>query len=149
MARKNRTHVAVGDSPTPPGLKPKYLTKQEFGRRVYTLMANKGWNQSELARAAKIARDDVSRYVRGVSLPTDEKLKALTRALGVEVENLLPNYVAHAIEDDHPPFMMKTSNANPNVVWLQVNRMVMLPTALKIAELLNNDNAPHGQASSR
>ena len=46
-------------------LSQKVLQKQEFGRRVYALMMEKPWTQSELARASGLGRDSISQYVRG------------------------------------------------------------------------------------
>ena len=54
MAKRVRTHLS--DSQTDPDLRPKHLTKQEFGKRLYKLMISKGWHQSELARRADVAR---------------------------------------------------------------------------------------------
>lgn len=156
-ARKLRTHmgVAVGDSPIPSGLRPKHLTKQEFGRRLYGLMLKAGWNQSELARratqagAAEVSRDNVSTYIRGTSLPTPPKLESLAKALKVLPETLLPNYIESAIDDDQPAFEMKVSGSNPGVAWLRVNRLVRTTTATEIAKLLEQDDAaPNGGRSS-
>lgn len=139
MARSVRTHI-VGDSPTPARLMPKHLTKQEFGKRLYALMLGKGWTQSELARRSGVSRDNVSTYIRGVSLPTPLKLQALADAFELPPEELLPNLKEHAIDHDNPSFEMKASVSAPGQVWLRVNRLVSMSTAVKIAELLENDN---------
>ncbi len=140
MARKVRTHLfSVGE--TGSSLEPRHLSKQEFGKRLYNLMLRKGWNQSELARQAGIQRDSVSTYINGRSLPTPKNLLALSTALGVEAELLLPNHTEEAIEADETSFSFKVSPSQPNTAWLRVNRLVTLATAVKIAELLENDNA--------
>ena len=59
----------VEDGAVKTDLTPKSLTKQEFGKRLYSLMVERGWQQSDLARAAGIGRDSVSTYMRGHSLP--------------------------------------------------------------------------------
>lgn len=118
---------------------PRHLTKQEFGKRLYKLMIARGWNQSELARRAGLNRDSVSTYVRGSSLPTPQSLVALAGALDMKPEELLPNQDIQAIEQDAPAFEMKASVSDPNKVLLRVNRLVSMSTAVKIAELLQND----------
>jgi transcriptional regulator with XRE-family HTH domain len=110
MAKNPRTHL-LADSPTDPALRPKHLTKQEFGKRLYKLMISKGWHQSELARRAGVARDSVSTYVRGVSLPDPGNLEKLAVALGVDAVDLLPNHVEAAIDNDVPSLEMKISSA--------------------------------------
>jgi transcriptional regulator with XRE-family HTH domain len=129
----------VNDSPTDPTLQPKHLTKQEFGKRLYRLMLGKGWSQSELARQAGLPRDAISVYIRGKSLPTAVNLAALAKTFGVQEYELLPNHAESAIDEDNPAFEMKVSPSAPNVAWVRVNRMVSLSTAVKIAELLEND----------
>ena len=63
---------------------PRHLSKQEFGKRLYKLMLERGWHQSELARQSGLPRDSISVYVRGKSLPTPTSLQALARAFGVQ-----------------------------------------------------------------
>jgi len=147
MARKIRTHM-LGDSPSDTTLVPKHLTKQQFGKRVYRLMLEKGWTQSELARQAGLPRDAISVYVRGRSLPTPVSLQALAKALDVNEAELLPNHVESAIDEDNPSFEMKASAGAPGVVWLRVNRLVTMATAIKIADMLEGDRAVDGTGSS-
>ena len=140
MAKSVRTHVA--DSPTDPDLRPKHLTKQEFGKRLYRLMVSKGWHQSELARRAGVARDSVSTYIRGVSLPDPSNLERLATALGVDPVELLPNHIEAAIDNDIPSLEMKVSGADPRIAWLRINRLVSTGTCVKIVELLGADVLP-------
>lgn len=134
-----RTHVMTGGSGE--DLTPRTLTKQEFGRRLYKLMMSRGWNQSELARRAGLNRDAISTYVRGSSMPTPQSLNALAKAFGITPDDLLPNYTMSAIERDNPAFEMKASTSDPTRVYLKVNRLVTMATAVKIAELLQNDES--------
>jgi transcriptional regulator with XRE-family HTH domain len=119
----------------------KHLTKQEFGRRLYSLMLAQGWTQSELARQADLPRDSISVYVRGRSLPTPTSLAKLAQAFNMQSEELLPNLIDGAIDEDTPAFEMKVSTNAQNIAWVRVNRAVTLKTALKIAELLESDDA--------
>lgn len=147
MAAKVRTHIAAHDAPTEPSLRPKHLTKQEFGRRLYTLMLQKGWKQSDLARHAGIARDSVSTYVRGLSIPEPLNLERLAKALGVSAHDLLPNVVESAIDEDNPSLELKVSSGNAAVSWLRVNRLVSTNTAVKIVDMLNSDEIPEVRAN--
>lgn len=140
MAKKVRTHIS--DSQTDPDMRPKHLTKQEFGKRLYKLMIGKGWHQSELARRADVARDSVSTYIRGISLPEPGNLERLARALGVEPVDLLPNHIEAAIDNDVPSLEMKVSGSDPRVAWLRINRLVSTATCLKVVELLGGDVLP-------
>ena len=130
-----------GDAPTSDAERPKHLTKQEFGRRLYRMMSAKGWNQSELARRAEVTRDAVSTYIRGASLPEPKNAQKLADALGVTVEQLLPNQAEMSIDRDPPAIEMKVSALNPAVCWLRINRLVETENALQIMTLLRNDNA--------
>jgi transcriptional regulator with XRE-family HTH domain len=131
----------IGDSPSGSNLAPSHLTKQQFGKRVYQLMLSKGWRQSELARQSGLPRDSISVYVRGKSLPTPTSLAALAKALGVAPEELLPNHIEGAIDADMPAIEMKVSPNAPNIAWLRVNRLVTVESAMKIMDILANDNA--------
>lgn len=136
MARSIRTHLP-SDSGTPGTLIPKHMTKQEFGKRLYSLMLAKSWNQSELGRQSGLPRDSISTYVRGRSLPTPQNLEALAKAFGVESTELLPNYMEAALDADIPSLEMKSGDHGMS--WLRVNRLVSTATAIKIVELLEND----------
>lgn len=143
MAKGTRTHI--GDSTIGNDddvLAPKYLTKEQFGRRVYKLMIAKNWRQSELARRADLGRDAVSTYVTGRSYPSPQNLEKLAKALGVAPEELLPNVAQEAIQHDRPDFELKTSAGDPTKAWLKIDRMVSLATAVKIAELIQADGKP-------
>lgn len=140
MTRNVRTHV-TNDAQTPNAMTPKHLTKQEFGRRLYKLMVAKGWRQSELARQADLPRDSISVYIRGKSLPTPQSLQALANALGVSSDDLLPNHVENAIDEDYPALDIRVSPGSPDKAWLRVNRLVTLRTALEVAKLLEADLA--------
>lgn len=144
MTREVKTHL-VDDGASSAVLTPKHLTKQEFGRRLYKLMLDRGWNQSELGRRAELPRDAISVYIRGKSLPSPLNLAALARAFGVPETDLLPNQAESAMDEEHPAFELRASAGNANLAWLRVNRLVTFSTGLKIAELLEQDNAADGK----
>lgn len=146
MPRKVRSHVIAPELSGQP-MKPKHLTKQEFGKRLYSLILARGWNQSDLAREAGLNRDAISTYVRGRTLPTPQNRDAMARALGVEPDQLLPNHVRAAIAEDNPAFEMKVSTSALGMAWLRVDMLVKTSTAAKIAEMLEADNAFEGKRS--
>lgn len=140
MPNKVRTHMDV-DSMSDPKLTPKHLTKQEFAKRLYKLMITRGWRQSDLARQAGLPRDSISTYMRAKSLPTPQSLQALAKAFNTKPEDLLPNQLESAMDEENPAFSMQASSANPGKAWVRVNRLVNFGTATKIAELLEADGS--------
>ena len=139
MSRKERVHL-VGDAPTSgPDESVRMLTKQEFGKRLYRFMLDKGWRQADLHRAAGLPKDSISSYIRGRTFPTHASALKLSKALGVPVEEIMPNHMAGAIADDDPEFEFKVSPSDPKRAWLKVNRAVSFEIGVKIATLLNDD----------
>jgi putative transcriptional regulator len=51
-------------------------------------MRENGWNQTDLARAAKISRQTVSTLLNRIQAPTPETLQRIANALNEPVENL-------------------------------------------------------------
>jgi transcriptional regulator with XRE-family HTH domain len=140
MARDIKTHLPPNKLAKSP-LIPEHLAKDEFARRLYRLMVEKGWRQADLARHAGLPRNAVSVYMRGASLPNPDSLKALAKAFDMEPGLLLPNYTESAIERDNPELEFRVSPADPKKEWLRVNRLVTTSTAVKIMSLLEDDNA--------
>jgi transcriptional regulator with XRE-family HTH domain len=136
MPRKSRFHVTTMPDST---LTPKHLTRHEFGNRLYKLMMEQGWNQSQMAREAGLPRDSISTYIRGKALPTPKSLQSLATALGVQPIDLLPNAMESAIDEDNPSLEMRVSTSAPNAAWLRVNRLVSLSTAAKVIEIIQAD----------
>lgn len=140
MVRRQRTHIGE-DNVVKSGLKPAHLSKLEFARRLYRLMLERGWNQSELARNSGLTRDAISTYMTGKSLPTNQSVIQLAQALGVEPIEILPNIVENAIEQDIPSLELRVSNNEPGKAWLRINRLVTMPAATAIVDILNKDDA--------
>jgi transcriptional regulator with XRE-family HTH domain len=104
-------------------------------------MLDKGWRQADLGRASGLARNAISVYLRGASLPNPENLKALAKALDVEPDKLLPNYTESAIERDNPEIDMRVSPGDPKHAWLRINRLVTTSLAVKILALIQDEDA--------
>lgn len=115
--------------------------KREFAKRLQQFMTDKGWNQSDLARAAakfmpdkKFNRDNVSLYVRAQQLPGPLRLRAMAKALGIEENKLVPPGATASVDEDAPPLAMRPLGSGN--VWLQINQAVPQDIALKIITLL-------------
>ena len=140
MVRKSRQVMPVsGEYATP--LTPKALTKQEFGRRLAAIILEKNMNQSDLSRASGLGRDSISTYINGRTFPTPRALKILAETLRVRTEDLLPNTIMQAMDDEHPAVELKQASGHPNKAWLRINRAMSFSTAAKIIDLINQDDA--------
>jgi len=141
MAADNR-RVYLTDAPHEQSkLARKHLTRQEFGKRLYTAMLGKGWTQSDLAREAGILRDSVSNYIRALALPTPQNLKKLAKALKMSEADLLPNIDEAAIDQEtNPALEVKVSKDDPTRAWVRLNREISMDTFTKIATLLNEED---------
>jgi len=126
--------------------------KTAFARKLETLMLDRGWNASEMARRAtlqlpkggsraEISRQDVSKYLAGVVAPSPVTLKAMADALHVETNSL---YNSAAMPVPRPPEQVAKGNAesasmrqvSPGVVWLSISQAVPWPKALEIMNIL-------------
>jgi transcriptional regulator with XRE-family HTH domain len=121
--------------------------KREFAKRLQKLMTDKGWNQSDLARAAakfmaykKFNRDNVSLYVRAQQLPGPVRLRAMAKALDIKEEQLLPPGAVASVDEGAPPLAMRPLGSGN--VWLQINQAVSQEIAMQVVTLL-------GQAQSK
>lgn len=120
--------------------------KTEFARRLQAELNHFGWTQADLVNAAKrhvpegrtIEAYDVSNYIRGRSLPTHYKLKAIAEALGKKEDELLPSRGTPEVQRTVSPLEMRQQEDGN--VWLKLNRAVSYPTALKIMALLSEED---------
>jgi transcriptional regulator with XRE-family HTH domain len=133
--RKNRPDAF--SSPTADAKATRDEVKKEFGRRVYTLMLQRGWTQSELAKEAGLTRDAISRYTRHVSIPEPHALLKLANALGVDREALLPDYegVTKDVASE-TPLRIEAVRSDPSMAWITINRMVKMSAIPKILAVL-------------
>lgn len=123
---------------------PAEAIKAEFGRALQKRITDKNWNQSDMAREAakfmpnkKFPRDNISQYIRGLTLPGPVRLKALARALNCKPEELLPVRSTETIDAKSPPLDARwLGDGN---VWLRVNQAVPEAVALDVLKLLRAD----------
>jgi transcriptional regulator with XRE-family HTH domain len=140
MSRKSHFSLAPSREEMTPQLTPRALTKQEFGRRLHGLMLAKSWNQSDLARASELGRDSISTYVNGKTFPTPLALAKLAQALGMKPEELLPNSMMNAMDDEHPAIELRQATGHPGKAWLRVNRAMSFGAAAKIIDIINEED---------
>ena len=141
MARKTRSAMEPAIvEPSEGLLTPRALTRQEFGRRLFKLLNDRGLTQSELARQAGIGRDSISTYVNAITFPTPKNLRAMAEVLGVEPQELMPNEIMSAFDNEHPALELKQAAGHPDKAWLRVNRMMSFSTAARIVDLIEEDS---------
>lgn len=140
MVRKSRQAMPPGDL-AGIDLTPKALTKQEFGRRLYAVMMSRGMSQADLARSAEMGRDSISTYVNGKTFPTPRAVKKIADALGVEPEELLPNGLMSAMEDEFPAVELRQAAGHADKAWLRVNRAMSFATAAKIIAMIDEEDS--------
>lgn len=118
----------------------KEAIRKEFAKRLSAFLADRGWNQSELARraddlgASRVSRDDISGYVRGQRLPGPGKERQIAAALGVALEELIPS--APSVDRDRPDFEVRS--AGNGAVWIKMEKRIPYATAVKVMELLQD-----------
>lgn len=143
MARRNTLH---SDPTGPlPVAAPRDAVALEFARRLQAAMAEKGWNQSDLAREATkfmpggktIQRDTVSVYINTKALPSRERLEAMAKALGVDSSELMPSKLRPVPNRVAPPVEVK--DMGDGNVWLRINQAVPWPLALKILNMVKGE----------
>lgn len=144
MARAHFSHDPSDERGSP--LTPEALSKQEFGRRLQQALNDRNWSQADLAReVARITgrpmgRDAVSTYINGRSFPTPASLARLCKALGMTREELLPNALINASQDEIPAFEMRAAVGQPGRAWVRVNRLMSFEAATEIARILNEED---------
>lgn len=111
---------------------------EEFSTALIERIHEKNWNQSDLARAAKIGRDAVSTYINRKALPSPFKLRRIAEALGCQPEDLLPTALTNVTAAEAPVFSMVESPQSPGMVMMRVNKLVTTRVALKVYQLIQS-----------
>ena len=123
--------------------------KAHLSRKVNTWLMDSRVLPAELARKAGLPRDSISRYVLKKSLPTEENLRALAKAMGCEPSDLIPNRSEVLVDPDNSTLEMVMSNEQPGKAWLRVHQLMSVETAQKIIALLQADRVATDRKSGR
>ncbi|HEY3328081.1 MAG TPA: helix-turn-helix transcriptional regulator [Novimethylophilus sp.] len=83
MARKARTQSALGG---------------RLGRRVAERRKELGWLQAELAEKLGVETETISRFERGLALPSLERLDEMAHILGISIAELLSSATGNPID---------------------------------------------------
>ena len=120
--------------------------KELFSRTLYSLIQQHGWSAADLARRSSMSRDNISRYLRGVSLPDDKRLGALARTLNVDPAELVPGSTLSSANGRSrnvgESFRIEPGTA-AGLVWLRVNKQVPPSIAARIMEILAEEPTLH------
>lgn len=123
---------APNKSQEPDALSNRHLMKAEFAKRLYNKIAERGWTQSEFARNCDLARDAISTYVRGRSIPSPQALEKMANVLNVKPEDLLPNYYESAINKQEPTFELRDVPNDEGYMWIRLNMRLPKKLAMQI-----------------
>jgi transcriptional regulator with XRE-family HTH domain len=110
----------------------RHLVKAEFAKRLYSKIMERGWTQSEFARNCDLARDAISTYVRGRSMPSPQALEKMANVLSVRPEELLPNYFESAHTRQEPAFELRDVPNEEGYMWLKLNMRLPKKVAMQI-----------------
>ncbi len=120
---------------------PRQGLKRVFAQRLTAARMRKGWNQSELARQAALHTEDknfgralVSMYERARMFPNPFHLIALSRALGVEPNDLAPSSMP-VLEDPAPH--LATEDKGGGMCMIRLNQVVPWSVAMEILQIIN------------
>lgn len=109
--------------------------------RIAEMRRDRGWTQAELARRAGLNRNVVNTTENETSFPTRENLARMASALGIELNELTDIYVQEAHHRAPAALNITEAKGRPGYVSVQVNRMLRTTTALKIFQLIADDDA--------
>ena len=123
---------APNKSQEPDALSNRHLVKAEFAKRLYNKIAERGWTQSEFARNCELARDAISTYVRGRSIPSPQALEKMASVLNVRPEDLLPNYYEQAQNKVEPTFELRDVPNEEGYMWIRLNMRLPKKLAMQI-----------------
>lgn len=109
--------------------------------RIAELRRDRGWTQAELARRAGLNRNVVNTTENETSFPTRENLQRMASALSIELNELTDVYVNEAHHRAPAALNITEAKGRPGYALVQVNRMLRTSTALKIFQLIAEDDA--------
>ena len=119
--------------------------KAAFAERLKAAIEWRGWSLSETARRtatvlgtdAKFGRGNLSHYLHGRAMPRARHLAALSHALGVRPDDLLPGGCPSRVEViPGTPTGIHAQEQSDGTVLLEVSQRVPWQTALEVMRLL-------------
>lgn len=142
-------------TPAPPEENVYISTEQDFARRLHHYMTQRGWSQSDLARAvwgerknargyreAK-GRDRISVFLKGKTIPETTTLAALAEALEVEPDELCPEQHKKAMAWEPHSVSLTLAPGHSDRARLVIDRIVPFHVGAEIIAIL----AKHGLAA--
>lgn len=117
------------------------VVRDQFSRRLYKAIVEKGWTQAELARQVNFNRAAISSYITARSLPTPSNLTKLAKVLDMAPEELLPPVGEVMADPTAPVDACSFKEVGDGQVRLQVNKIVSMEAALEVIGLVNRDRA--------
>ena len=116
---------------------------KEMARNINRLMDDRGWNQADLVRHAKIhmppearfGADNASNFAGGKRKPTKPFIAAMCKAFGVEETDFMPPYLAGRVGTSPPVSPLLTAVAGkPGMYRVYIDRELPLKEALRVVE---------------
>jgi len=129
---------APKNTQAPEAMSNRHVVKAEFAKRLYSKIMERGWTQSEFARYCDLARDAISTYVRGRSIPSPQALEKMASVLSVRPEDLLPNYYEAAHSTQEPTFELRDVPNEEGYMWIRLNMRLPKKVAMEILLLTQN-----------
>ena len=107
--------------------------KQRLATNLRQLMTARGWSQSDLARAAGMGTDNISRYLSARYVPSAKHLAKIADAFGVQPTDL---YGTH---DDEGAFLVELHvlREDPSRSMLKIRHVLPTEVAMEILALVN------------
>lgn len=110
--------------------------KREFARRLLAKLEERDMNQSDLAKSIGMSKDAVSTYARGRSLPSQDTMKKIGKALNCSPDELLPK--RYDSVNTTPDLYQLTALKAPGMAHLSINAELPSKLAFKIVNLLHD-----------
>ena len=130
-----------------PRLASREDVRREFARRLSAMLIEKELSHSDLARkmygnrpdGSARGRDNIGMYIQGKSMPRTERMAKLAKALGCEIEDLVPVQSMPSVGPATSPVSIVQLPEDPDRCVLRVNQEVSFDTAIAVRQLLKED----------
>lgn len=113
--------------------------KAHLSRRINIFLMEHRMLPAELARKADLPRDSISRYLLKKSVPSEASLRQLAKAMGCEVNDLVPSRSEVLVDPENANLELVTMPDKPGMAFLRIAQSMPMATAQKIIAMLHND----------